>query len=84
MITRQFGRTKWKGIKHREGYSQDEYLDEELEVLRSWGYRMHQFRDYPIKWKKKKRKEGEEVDSLDEEEEEEAEQGEKEEERRRE
>jgi hypothetical protein len=73
MITRQFGRTKYKHTKHREGYSQEEYEDEELEMLRSWGYRMYQFRDHPIKWKKKKRKEGEELDSLDEEEEEEAE-----------
>jgi hypothetical protein len=75
MIIHQFGRIKYKHTKHREGYSQEEYIDEELEGLRSWGYRMYQFRDHPIKWKKKKRKEGdeEELDSLDEEEEEEAE-----------
>ena len=38
--------------------------------MRSWGHRLYEFRDKPIKWKRKKRKgkEWEGEDSLDEEE----------------
>ena len=68
MVINQFGRSKWKHKKEREGYEQKEYKDEELESLRSWGYRMNEFRDIPVKRKKKGQNDG---DSLEEEEEEE-------------
>ena len=72
MIVSQFGRIKWKHIEEREGWNQSEYDDLDLEAFRTWGYRMYEFRDHPIKKKKKKRKKNDEkeLDSLDEEEDE--------------
>lgn len=53
MITNRFSRLKDKHEKYREGNKRCEYVDEELEELRSWGHRFSEFRDHPFKRKKK-------------------------------
>ena len=57
MIVNQLGRVKHKHIMDRDGYKKWEFVDEELEELRSLGYRFSEFRDHPIN-KRKKKKQG--------------------------
>ena len=52
MITNQFGRKKAEFSKYREGNWNYEYVDEELEELRSFGLRLSEFKDYPFQRKK--------------------------------
>jgi hypothetical protein len=53
MVTNRFSRLKDKHEKYREGNEHHEYVDEELEELRSWGHRFSEFGNHPFKRKKK-------------------------------
>ena len=48
MIINQFGRSKKKHKKYRDGRVNYWYEDEQLQAMRSCGHRFSEFRDYSV------------------------------------